>query len=519
LWATSWGDHRVDRFPLHQVGASWRSDADPVVQGDDNFRPVGFALAPDGSLFFSDWVDRSYPVHGKGRIWHLRIKRDASPASKYPALTAAEIRARELEQKVDLQALSDDDPFIRQAAIFGLVRHGKPAEIDWKTLGNVRARLGVLTALRWLDEAADRVLPLALNDTDPDVRLAAVRWVADRRLTKYRAGVENQIDRKDGTLRLYQAAVAALPWIDRGELIAGNNGKGGAALYASLIGEKADRPAALRAWALRSLSPDYPSLTPDRLDALLHDPAPEVRNEAVWTLALSTKPTRFKPLAAIALNRDLPAARRADAVVGLAEDAAGQIQLLAKLAEDEDQSIRNEANRILRSLNAKEPSPDLPAPSDTDAWLKRLGKPGDPEAGRRAFFSSVGAGCFRCHTHLERGGNVGPDLTYINRQLSQRRLLESILEPSKEVAPEFRSWTIETADGKTLTGLSLGRFDQNRKERFAASDGKTFILDVKDITSRRASDKSIMPEGLERVLTLDDLRDILAFLQQPVVSR
>ena len=45
----------------------------PVVVGGDDFRPVGIAAAPDGSLYISDWVDKDYSVHGKGRIWRLRM--------------------------------------------------------------------------------------------------------------------------------------------------------------------------------------------------------------------------------------------------------------------------------------------------------------------------------------------------------------------------------------------------------------------------------------------------------------
>ena len=71
LLVTSWGDHRLDRFELETQGASVRSVGKPFVTGGDNFRPVGIAVAPDGSLYVSDWVDRSYEVHGKGRIWHI----------------------------------------------------------------------------------------------------------------------------------------------------------------------------------------------------------------------------------------------------------------------------------------------------------------------------------------------------------------------------------------------------------------------------------------------------------------
>ena len=44
----------------------------PVVTGGEDFRPVGIAIAPDGSVYISDWVDKSYTLHGKGRIWRLR---------------------------------------------------------------------------------------------------------------------------------------------------------------------------------------------------------------------------------------------------------------------------------------------------------------------------------------------------------------------------------------------------------------------------------------------------------------
>src|SRR5207249_4974568 len=45
--------------------------------------PSGLSVAPDGSLFISDWGSRSYELHGKGAVWHVRWK-DAKP-KKRPA--------------------------------------------------------------------------------------------------------------------------------------------------------------------------------------------------------------------------------------------------------------------------------------------------------------------------------------------------------------------------------------------------------------------------------------------------
>ncbi len=79
LLVTSWGDHRIERYRLAPHGASFRATAEPVIAGGENFRPVGIALAPDGSLFVSDWVDKSYELHGQGRVWHIRTFAAAPP--------------------------------------------------------------------------------------------------------------------------------------------------------------------------------------------------------------------------------------------------------------------------------------------------------------------------------------------------------------------------------------------------------------------------------------------------------
>ncbi len=71
LLVGSWGDHRIDRFRLVPEGASFKSLAEPIVVGTQDFRPVGLAVAPDGSLFFTDWVSREYKLHGKGRVWRI----------------------------------------------------------------------------------------------------------------------------------------------------------------------------------------------------------------------------------------------------------------------------------------------------------------------------------------------------------------------------------------------------------------------------------------------------------------
>ncbi len=86
LLVTSWGDHRIDRFQLIPAGGSFESIPEPLIVGGENFRPVGAALGPDGSLYCSDWVLKDYNLHGQGRVWRIRPVEAASNTTSEPSL-------------------------------------------------------------------------------------------------------------------------------------------------------------------------------------------------------------------------------------------------------------------------------------------------------------------------------------------------------------------------------------------------------------------------------------------------
>ena len=79
LLVTSWADHRIERYVLKERGSSFTSERLPFVQGGKDFRPVGLAVAPDGSLYVTDWVLKDYTLHGKGAVWHIRWKEGSHP--------------------------------------------------------------------------------------------------------------------------------------------------------------------------------------------------------------------------------------------------------------------------------------------------------------------------------------------------------------------------------------------------------------------------------------------------------
>jgi hypothetical protein len=146
-----------------------------------------------------------------------------------------------------------------------------------------------------------------------------------------------------------------------------------------------------------------------------------------------------------------------------------------------------------------------------DDWLKQLEGPADPAAGERVFFNPRAAACFRCHEMHGRGGRIGPDLTTAVRSLGKRKLVESIVDPSKEIAPRFVPWTLEMKDGRVLTGLLVTE-DGGGSETYSDNDGKLFALRDTEIAVRQPLAKSIMPEGLVDALTPQEFRDLIAFL-------
>jgi putative heme-binding domain-containing protein len=162
------------------------------------------------------------------------------------------------------------------------------------------------------------------------------------------------------------------------------------------------------------------------------------------------------------------------------------------------------------------PSSALPAverPASPDAWKEwlRNGR-GDTAAGERLFFHPRGPRCYACHRVDGRGEAIGPDLSHVGAALGRDKLIESILEPSKEIAPAFATWVIMTRDGKTRTGMIV---DVSFESTLTVADaqGKREVIRRLDVEERAASPISIMPADLHARMTRQEFLDLLAFLE------
>jgi uncharacterized repeat protein (TIGR03806 family) len=219
-------------------------------------------------------------------------------------------------------------------------------------------------------------------------------------------------------------------------------------------------------------------------------------------------------------RRKARAAEQADAITQLLSSTSGSLLLSQALAEGKiHESVR--AQVLAAALARPEPQirdlferfvPD-------DQRVKRLGSVVKPEqilalngnaVRGKVVFQSATLQCQSCHRIAGTGGTLGPDLTQIGKKYTRAQILESILQPSKSIDPQYVAYLAETTDGKVQTGL------------LAAKTDKEVVLKLPgDKEARIPADKverlvpqtvSLMPELLLRDLTAEQAADLVDYL-------
>ncbi|WP_345687060.1 PVC-type heme-binding CxxCH protein [Novipirellula caenicola] len=527
LWVTSWGDNRIERYSLDPRGASWTSKTEVVVQGDENFRPVAMAIAKDGSIYITDWVDRSYPVHGKGRLWRLSPVNDAVlQTQSLPEITAAETNALPLSESTSmaietrLNALRNDDPFVRQAAITGLVQQDQLSALDQKMLTDPQHRVGRMLAWRWkelCDPASvpavkrNTMIAAGLKDDSDAVVLTALRWAAERMCKDQLPAITSLLKQDRLSPPVFSAAMAAIAYLETGAA----SGRGRDPAIEKRLVEFANdvtRSARLRGLALQRLPPDADSPSDQELGNDIDGNTDRVLSrEVVRLLVARGTDGSFDELAKIASNESIDEQTRADAIAGLSPKAASYAGLINRLSLPKQPAVLQVETKRIRNTNVRRDNAARPSRENIDGWMQLVGRSQDVDAGRRVFFRR---GCSNCHVHSGRGTNTGPDLTHLAGQMTRPRILESILNPSKEVGPLYVPWTVLTSDGHVLTGLKMDRPGAKNQLRLQGADGNIFEVPRDEIEQLQPSEKSIMPVGLEDSMTLDELADLIAFLSE-----
>jgi putative heme-binding domain-containing protein len=118
--------------------------------------------------------------------------------------------------------------------------------------------------------------------------------------------------------------------------------------------------------------------------------------------------------------------------------------------------------------------------------------------------------CMACHRLYDEGGDVGPDLTGSNRG-NVASMLNKIINPSEDIQDAYRLVAVTMRDGRTYMGNVIGESDRQVTLRLVGQE--PLVLDRADILSSEVSNVSLMPDGLLRSLSDEEVLNLFAYLR------
>jgi len=182
-------------------------------------------------------------------------------------------------------------------------------------------------------------------------------------------------------------------------------------------------------------------------------------------------------------------------------------------SETENQSLLTSAptEELSRLLTKHWPNVRQATSAELEKEITRLAEvinvaTGSPYNGKKLFMENCGV----CHKLFTKGGEIGPDLTVYQRG-DLPNLLLNIVNPNAEIREGYESFSVETKDGRSLTGF-LADQDANVVV-LRTPDGQTVPMPRSEIAFMEPAGSSLMPEGLLANLSDQQVRDLFAYLR------
>jgi putative membrane-bound dehydrogenase-like protein len=215
--------------------------------------------------------------------------------------------------------------------------------------------------------------------------------------------------------------------------------------------------------------------------------SPSVRREAAEVLF--SKPEGIESLLVALESRSL---------------ASSEIDLarLRQLETHSNSGFRSRVGKILAS--GAVPSADRA--QIVANYQRAIALTGDRERGR-GVFAKV---CATCHQAEGRGIDVGPNLATVTNR-SPADLLVHILDPNREVAPNFMNYNVATVQGRVFSGIITE--ESASAIVLKRAEGATDVIPREQIEEVKSTGVSLMPEGLEKGLAVQEIADLIAFVR------
>ena len=273
---------------------------------------------------------------------------------------------------------------------------------------------------------------------------------------------------------------------------------------------------AARLPAVRLLALGSPALAEQTLPELLTpQTAPSLQVAAVRSLATHGTPTGYAAL--LAPWKTYGPATRAEVVDSLIQSGGGAIALLEaiKAAAVKPGEIDRDKRQVLMShpqARVKDMAKEILAEPVSNrkevvaAYQPALELTGDAARGRLLYAKT----CAQCHRAGTSGHQVGPDFVSVQNK-SPGDLLIAILDPNREAQPSFQTYTAVTKEGKIHTGIISSETAASVTLRRAEAKEDVLLRDTLD--ELVSNGVSLMPEGLEKDISPQQLADIIAALK------
>lgn len=443
-------------------------------------------------------------------------------ASAIEALARLEVRAAvESVQKL----LADSDARVRSAAAFAAgklaVRPAADALLRLARDANADVRRSALEALRQLRE--ERVLPLAVAALgDPETGLQALECVGQLGGLEQLAAVTELARRQPSTEMLAAVGTVLTNWRGTKEIEAKGRAKldrafaeihgGSGVLLGWFVQSVAPQDATAQVESLgRGESPDWRLVLSSGIDARVRPGNAPDRVWLAYTQIVVAEPMRVEMFAAssspatIWLNGKVSYQRDKPGVIGPYPDrfeaalSKGVNRVVVRLAGDK---AATEFQLRFRQRTA--------TPERERLALAALARAGNPARGREVFLNADKSLCVKCHRVGEQGERIGPELTGLGNRFSKIHIVESVLEPSRTIAPSFETLAIELKSGKVLNGVRVAEDDAS--VTIADNEGRKQVIPKRDIEEQKRQPLSTMPEGLEKRLSEDEFVDLISYL-------
>ncbi len=372
------------------------------------------------------------------------------------------------------------EPPLSVIALVDYLRDGThPAEIH-------EAGLRVLQNLDFVDpRPVTAYLQRLLDHPSISVRLAAIDTVARSQLTALAEPLRERLTSHQPSEPETLALIRALRSIGDQRV---------ARTLESMV--RSDLILAIRVEALRSLATLVPKDGFALATQLLPTtPRPELRDEAMSILG--TRPEGAKLVAETFLAGQLP------------RSTLPRVSELLQTHFVRRPELRELLTKVMTTgLNVRF------TPNEVEKIRQEMVLQGDPKRGRTLYFDAAKLACVRCHKLEGVGGQIGPDLTRIWETHTLDKLLEAMLEPSKEIKEGYQTYQAATLSGQLYTGLKIK--DNDREVILRESNGKEVRIPRDELEELVVAKQSLMPDNVTALLSYAELIDLMAFLKDRV---